>query len=173
MRGLCELGGDGRDEHGEASFVVGRRGEQVCDGGDGWAELGGHLGGCYDGDGEGFGEVEELLGGEDDSIEFVYGSAELVLDVADKNCRVLEPQLGWSRSRHGAKLPIGRLEGFGGGGRGREARGERPVLVLGCVLVWSGGLDARDTAGREVEGIECRTRRDSHGQKTRSSKIED
>jgi hypothetical protein len=78
LRGRDELGGDGRDEHGEAGLVVRRRGEQVGDGGDGWAELGRGLGGCYDGDGEGFGEVDEFLGGED-AGEGVRGLAVVVI----------------------------------------------------------------------------------------------
>lgn len=60
-----ELGGDGGDEHGELGLVVGRGGEEVGDGGDGCAELGGGLGCCVDGDGEGLGVGEELDGGGD------------------------------------------------------------------------------------------------------------
>lgn len=61
------------------------------------------MGGGYDGDGERLGEVEELLGGEDDLVKLVDGIAELILDIADKNRWALEPQLGRRGGGHGAK----------------------------------------------------------------------
>ena len=61
-----EGGGDLGDEHGEAGLVVVGVGAEVgLELGDDGAEAGGVLGCCVDGDGEDFGEFEELLGRED------------------------------------------------------------------------------------------------------------
>ncbi|KFA81513.1 hypothetical protein S40288_10789, partial [Stachybotrys chartarum IBT 40288] len=62
VTGVGQGEGDGRDGHGEARLVVGRRGQQGRQAGDGGAELGGGLGGAVDGYREALGEVEELRG---------------------------------------------------------------------------------------------------------------
>lgn len=64
LRGHGEAGGDGRDEHGEASLIVGGCAEQRCERGDRRAKLGYRLCSRVDRDIEGVGECEELLLGE-------------------------------------------------------------------------------------------------------------